>query len=623
MSKLVVLDPGHYKGYNPYPPYPGFYEGEQMFKLAYMIQPLLVASGITVKVTRAKVEDNPSLEERGKLAGVNKADLFISLHSDAVSNTSTDSARGVSCFYSIQDSARNKPIAEKLASSVAAYIGTKNRGALTRIGNGGLDYYGVIRASANYGCKCAFLIEHGFHSSPSDCKYLVTDPSLKEIAKIDAKCICEALGVTYKGEAAVESVTPTPPTTTTPSANTTSTYKLVTSVKKYTSAANAMSGTNSVGTLAAGTYYIYKQASGSYNLTKTKGVAGAWINPADNKVTTTAPAQPSSSTLKVGTVIQFKSGTTPYYGGSAVGTKVPTSVIGKINRAKTTKITSIKKLNNVDCALLDTINSWVPTKYLEPAKKVTTPPTTSTPSTGTVNTYKLVTSVKKYTSAANAMSGTNSVGTLAAGTYYIYKQASGSYNLTKTKGVAGAWINPADNKVTTTTPTQPSSSYSNEEICGSIKLTKDKAIALIKKNSPNFADTEAVVNAFWTIAPKYGIRGDVAICQSIVETGWFKFTGGTAVTPDQHNYCGMGVTSLGVKGNSFATVEAGVEAQIQHLYAYATTKSIPAGRTLYDPRFKYVTRGTATKWIDLEGKWCAKTGTYAKTIFSIYDQMSK
>ena len=140
---------------------------------------------------------------------------------------------------------------------------------------------------------------------------------------------------------------------------------------------------------------------------------------------------------------------------------------------------------------------------------------------------------------------------------------------------------------------------------------------------PDFADTTVIVNAFWSIAPKYNIRGDVALCQSIVETGWFKFTGGTAVTPDQHNYCGMGVTSLGVKGNSFKTVENGVEAQIQHLYAYATKTTIPTGRTLYDPRFKYVTRGSATKWIDLEGKWCAKTGTYAKSIFEIYDQMSK
>ena len=63
MSKLVVLDPGHYENYNPYPPFKGYYEGNQMFKLAYMIKPLLIASGIKVIVTRTYVKDNPSLEE--------------------------------------------------------------------------------------------------------------------------------------------------------------------------------------------------------------------------------------------------------------------------------------------------------------------------------------------------------------------------------------------------------------------------------------------------------------------------------------------------------------------------------------------------------------------------------
>ena len=144
--------------------------------------------------------------------------------------------------------------------------------------------------------------------------------------------------------------------------------------------------------------------------------------------------------------------------------------------------------------------------------------------------------------------------------------------------------------------------------------------AIIAKN-PNY--NPSITTAFWTIAPIYGIRGDVALCQSIIETGWFLYTGGTAVTPGQHNYCGLGVTKLGLKGNSFPTIAAGVEAQMQHLYAYATTKAIPTGRKLYDPRFNLVNRGSATKWIDLEGRWCASNSEYAKKIFEIYNQIFK
>jgi hypothetical protein len=53
----------------------------------------------------------------------------------------------------------------------------------------------------------------------------------------------------------------------------------------------------------------------------------------------------------------------------------------------------------------------------------------------------------------------------------------------------------------------------------------------------------------------------MAIAQSILETGWFKYAG-SAVTSDQHNYCGLGVTSTGIKGSSFDTIEDGVTAQL-------------------------------------------------------------
>lgn len=138
--------------------------------------------------------------------------------------------------------------------------------------------------------------------------------------------------------------------------------------------------------------------------------------------------------------------------------------------------------------------------------------------------------------------------------------------------------------------------------------------------SKNASFDREIAEQFYKVGAVYGIRGDIALCQSIIETGWFKYTGGTAVTPSDHNYCGLGVTTLGQKGCIFSTVKEGVTAQIQHLYAYCCKDALPAGETLVDPRFKYVTRGCAPTWESLGGKWAASS-SYGSNILSVYNQM--
>lgn len=142
--------------------------------------------------------------------------------------------------------------------------------------------------------------------------------------------------------------------------------------------------------------------------------------------------------------------------------------------------------------------------------------------------------------------------------------------------------------------------------------------AFVAQHNPDFP--LEIAEAFYRLGALYGIRGDVALCQSIIETGWFLFGGGTAVTPDQHNYCGMGVTSLGVKGSCFDTVDDGVRAQLQHIYAYATRQPLPEGETLVDPRFSLVNRGVATTWHDLSNRW-AMNPDYGRHILDIYARL--
>ena len=196
---LIVLDPGHGEKGNPHTTKEGFYEGTQNFILVSKLKAKLENVGFTVLTTRNDVTDNPSLEERGRLAGENNADMFISIHSNApgASAPNYSQVRGCEVFYSVTDPEWNVPVARKLNSAIVAAMPTLDRGIKTRLypDTDNVDYYGVIRHSAQSGCKHAFLIEHGFHTNPEDSAILQSDEGLERIAEAEFKVLCEVFGV--------------------------------------------------------------------------------------------------------------------------------------------------------------------------------------------------------------------------------------------------------------------------------------------------------------------------------------------------------------------------------------------------------------------------------------------
>ncbi|MGP4072731.1 glucosaminidase domain-containing protein [Piscibacillus sp. B03] len=135
----------------------------------------------------------------------------------------------------------------------------------------------------------------------------------------------------------------------------------------------------------------------------------------------------------------------------------------------------------------------------------------------------------------------------------------------------------------------------------------------INQDAPN------VANYYLELGETYGIRGDIAFAQAIHETNYFRFTG--VVKPEQNNYAGIGATGPNNSGASFDTPKQGVRAHIQHLYAYASTNSLPNGEKLVDPRFDMVTRGSAPTWISLNGKWAVPGNSYGQMILDIYKRM--
>lgn len=129
------------------------------------------------------------------------------------------------------------------------------------------------------------------------------------------------------------------------------------------------------------------------------------------------------------------------------------------------------------------------------------------------------------------------------------------------------------------------------KIIGKAQASVAQMQAYIKKVNPEVSDSVIkMIPLYITEGTVEGVRGDIAFAQSCLETGNFTFSG-FAVTLDQNNFCGMGVTRTETKGNSFKTPAEGIRAQIQHLQAYASTDRLK--NRCVDPRYTYVQRGCA------------------------------
>jgi hypothetical protein len=163
-----------------------------------------------------------------------------------------------------------------------------------------------------------------------------------------------------------------------------------------------------------------------------------------------------------------------------------------------------------------------------------------------------------------------------------------------------------------------------------------RLIAKANANGLEFKPIPDLAELYIRIGAEYGIRGDIAFCQAAKETGYWQFTG--SVQPGQYNYCGLWATGspltgqeslngadpervrfeAGLHGATFVTPAAGVEAHIQHLFAYATKSPLPVGKLLVDPRYVLVNRGTAPSWLQLNARWAVPGTTYGQSILADY-----
>jgi|GEM_PF-549387 len=192
----ITIDPGHGERDNSYPPVKGFFEGTQMWKLAGFLRSELERRGFEVVTTRPLITDNPSVDSRGRAAAANKSVLFLSLHSNATADTTQTTVTGSEVYLSIKGR-EHKPLADKLLAAVCRVMNHSSRGVKERTldNNAHNDYYGVIRSAANGGCTCAMLMEHGFHTNPTDAAFLTVDSNLRRLAEAEAEVISKHFGV--------------------------------------------------------------------------------------------------------------------------------------------------------------------------------------------------------------------------------------------------------------------------------------------------------------------------------------------------------------------------------------------------------------------------------------------
>jgi len=157
-----------------------------------------------------------------------------------------------------------------------------------------------------------------------------------------------------------------------------------------------------------------------------------------------------------------------------------------------------------------------------------------------------------------------------------------------------------------------------ENILGAGRLAPGEMAAFLRLANPavNADFAGELARLYIEEARAEGVNHDAAFAQMCLETGFLRF--GNLVTPEMNNFCGLGAIGPGQPGETFPDPRTGVRAHIQHLKAYATEE--PPARTLVDPRYFLVRRGSSPHIDGMSGTWAADT-SYGGKIKAILQRL--
>lgn len=407
-----------------------------------------------------------------------------------------------------------------------------------------------------------------------------------------------------------------------------SSYRLVEAQNAYYNAGDASKRVNSVGTRAAGTYYIYKSYSNMFNLTKQKGLPGFWINPVQSQKNLLAQF-PTTTT---------PTPTAPTSGGTATPTPTTTNnlVVGatfKLTKYVNNYVTAndaAKSVNSVGKKAPGTYyiyriyngmynltkskgypGGWVNLKAegllstSTPTPKPAPTPTPTAPTLVVGGTYKLTKTVNNYVSSLDALNGRNAVGKKYPGTYYIYKIANGVYNLTTKKGSPGGWVNLNEAGSTTSPVTYPkvtvqgfvsATKLTMRSLNGTVKGTLKKGTYIAGKYSADKA---------WIEFSHYGQMRKVAAAhvEKLTQTsGWISRGGYTYYISSTNKQPVRGFIKIGGKQYYFDPMlrymYKGVKNTGRNIYYFSNAGVLTTGgRSIYGTSFsQYFKFGSPTTY---------------------------
>lgn len=190
MSKLIAIDNGHGisttgKRTPPFTDGTQIKEWEFNYPTAKKLGQLLEYNGFRIIYTSDTEKDTP-LKDRVDKANSAKADLFISIHYNALADKWRNGVGGIETFY-YPSSNTSKKIASIVQKYLIAETGLRDRGIKT--GN----LY-VLRETK----MPAILCECGFMDIKSEAELMLDEEYQWKCARAITKGICEYYGMKYK-----------------------------------------------------------------------------------------------------------------------------------------------------------------------------------------------------------------------------------------------------------------------------------------------------------------------------------------------------------------------------------------------------------------------------------------
>ena len=161
INKCIVIDAGHGGEEEPGCIFDGIYEKDICLQIAKKLQTKLKKEYKKVVMIRT-IDKNVNLRERPVIANKEKADIFVSIHQNALENDSVTS--GIETWYNPKKDTKSKILAQIIQDNIVESTGAKNLGIKESTG------LVVIKDTKMPSC----LVETGFLSSTEERRKLKT-----------------------------------------------------------------------------------------------------------------------------------------------------------------------------------------------------------------------------------------------------------------------------------------------------------------------------------------------------------------------------------------------------------------------------------------------------------------